>query len=241
MMTLIDLCTCPASTCPVHTQPIPGLQELFRGLQPEPRIACIVIATERRRTQVWNRVVPSAQKQFDEVIVVGDWPSSDGDHEGVWDAGGNVRYTCVAPLTRSTTDALIKRDVGTLMTACPVVAYLCDDHALAPGFGDALRAVLDEPWDVLVPNRCCTASGMFAATAPMEPLNNGEREAYCGGHAGVFRREVVAAKPWSAHAHHRNWDVLVSHEQQARGARFVWSPRAEITVVDLEPENRPWL
>ena len=210
------------------------------------RIACIVIATDRRRRQVWDKVIPSVAAQgFEEVIVVGDWDET--EFAGLHLAGYCWNeYLKVAPLTRSTTDALVKRDVGTLAVRSDVLVYLCDDHALAPGFGAALRAVLDEPWDVLVPNRCTQMRNSDLQGDPPEymrniALNNGERDAYCGGHAGVFRRDVITAKPWSAHAHHRNWDALISHEQQARGARFVWSPRAELTVVDLEPEASPWL
>jgi hypothetical protein len=189
------------------------------------RIACIIIATERRKAQL-DRVVDSACGQgFDEIVVVGDW-----DYDGAW-----WRFLNVAPLTRSTTDALIKRDVGTLAVKAEVLVYLCDDHTLGLHFGAALRDVLHEPWDVIVPNRYTYNNG------DLIPLNGGERDGYCPGHAGVFRRHVVTAKPWSAHAHHRNWDVLISVEQQQRGARFVWKPRDELCIRDIEPENHPWL
>lgn len=192
------------------------------------RIACIIIATERRKRQVWERVVVSACAQgFDDVVVVGDWAQ-----DVAW-----PRYLCVEPLTRTTTDALVKRDVGTLATDADILTYLCDDHVLAPNFVEALRLVAREPWDVIVPNRIVyTDHGVGGKFA----LNNGERDGYCGGHGGVFKRHVVTAKPWSAHAHHRNWDVLISAEQQTRGATFLWHPRAELTVTDIEPENRPW-
>lgn len=188
------------------------------------RIACVVIASEKRRNQL-DRVVDSTCGQgFNEIVVVGDW-----DYTGRW-----WRFLKVAPLTRTTTDALVKRDVGTLTTYADVLVYLSDDHVLAPEFGAALRDVLAEPWDVLVPNRHAMRD------TELVPLNNGEYERYCPGHAGVFRRRVVTAKPWSAHAHHRNWDVLISAEQLSRGARFVWSPRAELSIKDIEPQAEPW-
>lgn len=193
------------------------------------RIACIIIATERRRAQTWSRVVMSAVDQgFDDIVVVGDWAATSPLPD-------SVRYFCVEPLTRSTTDALVKRDVGTLATDADVLVYLCDDHKLHVGFIKALRAVLDEPWDVIVPNRFTFHNGTRIT------LNNGERERYCSGHAGVFRRYVVEAKPWSTYAHHRNWDALISAEQLKQGARFVWSPRDALSIIDLEPENLPWL
>ena len=113
-----------------------------------------------------------------------------------------------------------------------------DDHRFGPSFADAVRAVADEPWDVLVPNRFTERD-----TARI-PLNNGERAGYCGGHAGVFRRELIARLPWSAGPHDRLWDLHMSCVQRAMGARFVWSPRADIAVEDIEhyvnPDAAPW-
>ena len=193
-------------------------------------VACIIIATERRREQVENDIVPNIWRQdFDDVVIVGDWESP--KHNGI-----AYRYFCVAPLTRTTTDALVKRDVGTLATTADLLVYLTDDHRLRLGFAKALREVAAEPWDVIVPKRYTRKTEGSA----LIPLNNGEHGKYCGGHAGVFRRAVVARKPWSAHAHHRNWDVITSGEQIARGARFVWNPREELSIIDLEPQAEPW-
>lgn len=187
-------------------------------------LAAIVVASERRRAQVVDHIVPSLVG-FNDAIVVGDWPDDDTLA---------CRYACVAPITHTTTDALIKRDVGTLMTDADVLVYVCDDHALAFGFADALRVVALEPWDVLVPNRVAVVDGVRI------PLNMGEREGYCGGHGGIFRRYVIADTPWSAGPHDRLWDLHMSQLQQERGWRFVWNPRAELTLIDLEPEHRPW-
>jgi hypothetical protein len=191
-------------------------------------IACVIIASEKRRTQVWERVVPSAASQaFDELVVVGDWVELVPPRD--------VRYLCVAPLTRTTTDALVKRDAGTLATDSDVIVYLCDDHALHPDFLQALQTVLNEPWDVLVPARCCKhpESGIIM-------LNSGGEHGYCGGHSGVFRRHVVQALPWSAGPHDRCWDTNMSARQQALGFRFVSFHDLPILVEDVEPENRPW-
>ena len=171
------------------------------------RIACIVVAHEPRKALVLEQVVPSALAQgFDDVVVVGNWS---GDCTWV-----GARYLCVEPLLHNTIDALVKRDVGTLATDADILAYINDDHKFAPGFCAALREVLDEPWDVLVPHRVTYHKGRAIS------LNNGEREGYCGGHGGVFRRHVITARPWSAHAHNRLWDVYSSFDMRLRGARF---------------------
>lgn len=196
------------------------------------RVACIIIATERRRDLVRNKVLPSVLAQdFDDVILVGDWIAGN-DMRG-------VRYLHVAPLTHTTTDALVKRDVGTLATSADNLVYLCDDHALAPHFLTELCEVLNEGWDVLVPNRFT-----FPQTPDMPPikmLNNGEHSNYCGGHGGVFKRHVITERPWSAHKHDRLWDLYSSHWMLDAGYEFCWRPRAPIAIIDLEPERKPWL
>lgn len=192
-----------------------------------PSIACVIVATAARRFAVWDRIVPSVLGEgFDEVVVVGDWNDA-SPHP-------RVRYLYVDPVTRSTRDALLKRDIGTLATTAANLVYLCDDHALAPHFGSALRQVLDEPWDILVPNRYT----MYLEKR--HALHNGERERYCGGHSGVFRRWVVTQRPWLAYAYHDNWrcwDVYASVAQQLDGARFCWSPRDDLAVEDLNPTD----
>jgi hypothetical protein len=191
-----------------------------------PSIACVIVATEARKAALWERIVPGVLSEgFDEVVIVGDWADT---------VRAPARYIRVDPVHRDTRDALLKRDIGTLVTTADSILYLCDDHALASHFGNALRQVLDEPWDILVPNRY---------TMYLEkrcPLNNGEREGYCGGHSGVFRRWVVTQRPWLAYAYHDNWrcwDVYASVAQQLDGARFCWSPRDDLAVEDLFPTD----
>lgn len=201
-----------------------------------PTIACIIIAHERRRALVQRVVLPSVTSQpFDEVVCVGSWNAN--DHEYV----ERERYLQVPPLTNTTIDALVKRDAGTLATYSDILVYLCDDHALAPDFCRALREVVDEEWDVLVPNRYTMAQRPIGAHGTIRiDLPMGEAQAYCAGHAGVFRRSVVKAAPWSAMPHHRNWDVFASYAQSRNGARFCFKPRADIAVEDLEPLAEPW-
>lgn len=188
-------------------------------------IACIVIASENRRQLVLDKVLPSVVSQaFDEVVVAADWAEPDA----------RVRWLTVEPLLHNTTDALVKRDVGTLATTSDILVYLCDDHALVPNFERAVREVADEPWDVIVPNRYTKWGGTII------PLNSGASGGYCGGHAGVFRRQLIQLLPWSAGPHDRLWDLNMSVCQQSMGARFVWLPRSDIAVEDLEPEREPW-
>ena len=218
-------------------------------------VACIVIATERRRALVEEHVMPSVASQgFDEIVLVGDWLVSARGDKTRW-----YTHACVEPMLRNTTDALVKRDVGTLMTVSENLVFLCDDHALGPHFLASLREVLDEPWDVIVPNRYTIRhfpelglddagqagpadSVRFHHPAPsaLVALNNGERDGYCGGHAGIFRRAVVTARPWSAHSLSREWDARISFSQRLAGARFVWHPRAGIAIEDIEPGAEPW-
>lgn len=190
------------------------------------RIACVVIASERRRALVDDRVWPSVLAQgFDEIVVVGDWLPRKGERDA---------YICVEPMLHNTIDALVKRDVGALATTSDILVYLCDDHILNPDFLTTLREVVDEEWDVIVPNRY-TRRGDNIAIA----LNNGERDGYCGGHGGVFRRSIIAARPWSAHSHTRYWDARSSFAMRLAGARFVWHPRASIAIEDIEREINP--
>lgn len=203
------------------------------------RIGCVVVATEKRFDLV-QTVVTSATRECDEVVVVGDWRG---------DLAPPFTYHYVEPFTRTPIDALVKRDVGTLaLPDCDILVYLCDDHVLAPGFGDAVRAVADESWDVIVPNRYTwrmteklMGDPPFMAQYPNRiDLNNGEHAGYCGGHAGVFRRDLIARFPWSTGPHHPWWDVDISRAHIAAGAHYVFKPRADIAVEDIEPNATPW-
>lgn len=188
-------------------------------------LAAIVIAGGKRTALIEDEILPSL-KWFDEVLVVGEHHDGDGH-----------RYLHVPDLTKTTNDALVKRDVGALATTAELLCYFSDDHRALGPFAQTLRQLVAEaiiPFDVLIPSRW--------AQHPEEGLiriPNGETERYCAGHAGVFRRRVVQWRPWTAHQHHRNWDLLISHEQLRAGFALVSYP--QLQVKDLEPENRPWL
>lgn len=192
-----------------------------------PTIACIVIAHAARRAETWARTVPSVLSEgFDQVVVVGDWEEP-VRHD-------RLRYIRVDPIFRDVRDALPKRDLGTLATTADILVYINDDHALCSHFGHALRDVLDEGWDVLVPNRFTLRNNTRVA------LNNGEAHRYCGGHASVVWRWIPERTPWVRYAYDsrwRTWDVVASLAQQLDGARFCWSPRDELAIEDLFPND----
>jgi len=194
------------------------------------KTACIIIAGPSRPQLIKDVILPSVLNQgFDDVFVVGDFPG----------AGATFRVLIVPPLTHSTIDALVKRDVGTLATDAEIIVYLADDHKLSDRFGDHVRDMQQKGWDVLVPSRFVMYNGQKL------PLNNGELannqqigDGYCGGHCGVYRRRLIEKLPWSTMPHHRNWDLLGSLMQQRIGARFVWTP--ELEIEDVEPGAHPW-
>jgi hypothetical protein len=194
------------------------------------KIACCIIAGPHRPQLIKEIVLPSVLSQgFDDVIVVGDFPGA-----------GPFRTLIVPPLTHSTIDALVKRDVATLATDADILIYLSDDHLLGDGFGTHLRDLQQKDWDVLVPSRFVVYNGQKL------PLNNGALAdnptvgtGYCGGHGGVFRRRLIERMPWSTMPHHRNWDLLGSLAQQRLDAKFVWT--SDLEIVDVEPGATPWL
>lgn len=212
-------------------------------------LAAVLIVSQKRARLVQEKILPVVLKNgFDEVVVVGDF----------WDGDG-YRYLPVAPLTRSTTDALVKRDVGTLATRSDYLLYLCDDHVPDSGFVDRFQGYTGDRngWDVLVPARFCHVQNLKVPLNtggnPMLPsLENPEdavfaasrawhtppTSGYCAGHAGVFRRDLIQRCPWTAMPHDRLWDVFASQIQQQMGAKFVWAP--DLAVFDLEVEAMPW-
>jgi hypothetical protein len=183
-------------------------------------IACIVIAGEGREKLLDELVMPSVLGQsFDEVVVVGSYKSGEG-----------YRHLPVPPITRTTIDALIKRDVGTVATKSDTIVFLCDDHRLDPFFGVALRDVcLGHAFGV--PTRITNRGPQTVY------LNTGFRDGYCGGHAGVFPRSAVQLVPWSIAPHHPNWDVLHSHMLIERGYELVELPGC--LIEDVEGKT-PW-
>lgn len=210
-------------------------------------VAVIIIAGGRRRALLGDRVLPSIiPQQFDDVLVV-----------GAHHPGNGYRYLHVPDMMRNTNDALIKRDVGSLATDADIFVYLSDDHGLHWDFLNQLRTVENGPWDVIMPHRYCTVNGeevplnmgqspalpsvgnpTYSKMVAAQTWANGATVDYLGGHAGIFRRAVIQARPWTTMPHDRLWDVLASKEQMKMGARFVYVQ--SVQVEDFEIEGRPW-
>ena len=189
------------------------------------RIAAVIIAGGKRSALIDEQILPSLVG-FDETLVVGEHHTGDG-----------YRYLHVPDLTKSTNDALVKRDVGTLATTADILLYLSDDHAVREGFARELRTLIADAiavWDVLVPSRWVEHPEQGLIRIP-----NGENEWYCAGHGGVFRRRVIQARPWTAQQHSRNWDLTSSHDHLRAG--FVYLPAPQLQIQDMEPFNTPWL
>lgn len=191
------------------------------------KVACCIIAGQGGRAKLLDtQVIPSVLEQgFSEVVVV-------GTHH----TGAGFRYLFVPDLTKTTLDALCKRDCATLATTADVLVYLADDHALCAGFGDGVRRMLEPGgpgWDVLVPSRWVEHPTQGRLRIP-----NGEENHYCAGHCGVFRRRVIQGRPWTAQRHDRLWDLYSSHDWLQSGVQFLSAP--ELQIQDLEPERCPW-
>jgi hypothetical protein len=172
-----------------------------------------------------QRCVESAKAaNFDELVVTGDY-----------ELGHGYRYLAIPDVTKTTLDALLKRDAGTLATVSDYVLFLSDDHAIASwNFVQCVRSLANvSHFDVCVPIRLVEHPEKGLIRIP-----NGEEGCYCAGHAGIFRRSVMQHTPWIAQPHHPNWDLLASRNQQAAGFKFVEGNG--IAVVDLTPETAPW-
>ena len=135
-----------------------------------------IIVSEKRAELVAQQILPAIRVCCpDELLIVGDFA-----------AGSGYRYLPVPPLTHTTTDALVKRDVAALACTSSWIAYFCDDHKPANTFGEEMGRLPFLTADVFVPARYASQPGHEG-----ERLNMGERDHYCGGHAGVFRRSLI--------------------------------------------------
>jgi hypothetical protein len=186
-------------------------------------LAVCVIASERRMNTTFPLVMQSVlSEQPDEIVCVADFHSA-----GPW------RHIMVPAFTKTTIDALIKRDVGFVATQSDSVMYLSDDHALSSGFVQAFRDREDHDWDVLVPARWCK---QYEKTVT---LNMGEATNYCAGHGGIYKRRCGHILPWTACILHPNWDVIHSHHLIANGLTMKYAE--DLFIQDIEPGAQPWM
>lgn len=187
-------------------------------------LAVVVIASEKRMNTTFPLVMESViAEQPDEIVCVADFHCA-----GPW------RHLMVPAFTKTTIDALIKRDLGWVATTSDTVMYLSDDHRLAPGFVASFRefADRDDRWDFMAPRRFAIRDG-----EPVE-LNMGWGTRYCAGHGGFFRRQCGRVLPWTACIPHRNWDVIHSHHLIANYMRFV-DAGPLLSIEDIEG-GQPW-
>lgn len=189
------------------------------------KVTVAVIAGQGLRSKLIDERILPTLTGADEVLVVGTHHEGDG-----------YRYLHVPNLTKTTNDALVKRDVAALAATGDVIVYLADDHCLLPYFIKELRQMNDEgivAWDVLVPSRWVDHPEQGRIRIP-----NGEENYYCAGHGGVFRKRVMHERPWTAERHHPNWDLLTSHEHVRAGFKYVAWPKLQI--LDVIPTEEPW-
>ena len=196
------------------------------------RIACIIIASRNRGKLLDELVLPSVVAHgFDEVVVVGDFHSGSG-----W------RHLPFPPLTGTTVDAQLKRDVGTAATSSDVLLFLCDDHRLHPDFSQDLAVILTEqplgPTDIIIPARFCVRESEKIGLNMGYPGYMGRM--YVGGHAGIFPRTLLQQVPWSIAPFHPNWDFYHSRILVERGAVLRYQSD-RLFIEDIEPGTEPWL
>jgi len=187
-------------------------------------LAVVVIASEKRLASTFTRTMESVlQEKPDEVICVADFAYP----KAPW------KHYVVEPMLRNTIDALVKRDVGWIVSRSQAVCYLCDDHVLAPGFVQAFKTYENGFWGILVPSRYCIRDGERVE------LNVGRDQGYAGGHAAIYRRECGRYLPWATTRHHPNWDVIHSHQLINLGFRLEYAGR-DLAIEDIEG-GTPWL
>lgn len=189
-------------------------------------LAAVVIA--HARPQLLPAICASI-RGCDERVVIGDQAIPPALPEG-------VRYYHIPALTRTTVDALVKRDVGWAVTTSEAALFLADDHRITPEFVTTYqdRYAKDDGWDFLRPTRFTVRDGKLI------DLNNGQDQygSYVAGHGGVYRRRCAPVAPWSC-IPHRNWDLLHSLLLVKKGMRLAHG--AHLAIEDIEPGATPWV
>ena len=215
-----------------------------------------IIVSAKRGPLVAEIIVPAVAACLpDQLLLVGEGAFANTSmHLGSLEPT-KFNYLFVPPMTHSTNDALVKRDVAALACTSEWIAYFSDDHKPAPDFGKQMRLLTG--WQLGERLRRCTEVDVYVparyASQPGhegERLNNGEGTTaesmignqsvgnYCGGHAGVYRKSLIERFPWSAGPHDREWDLLNSRRHMEAGARYCWTDA--LKVFDCEPDAEPW-
>lgn len=194
-------------------------------------VACAIISTAHRWGLVRDQILPQVLREgFNEVVVAGDGESGEG-----------YRHLYIPTITGTTIDALVKRDAAAVATESEYVCYFTDDHRPVPGFVTDLREyVIEHTVEVLIPRRVTwrpSSDGQVCID-----LNSGASEGYCGGHAGVFHREILRLYPWASAPHDLLWDLTHSRRLKELGVSFRYAPHIMVEDIEhfLNPEAAPW-
>ena len=147
-------------------------------------VACVVVATEKRKALVNGHIVPSIRDQdFDEVIVTADYQDR------------NVNLYLPSRYN-NTLDALVRKQAALEATESDVIVYDSDDHYLDDRFLEGLLGRLKDDWDILAPWRFTRREGhLIDLGMGKDGLPDGDRD-YVAGHVGIYRRSVLEAVSW---------------------------------------------
>ena len=206
-------------------------------------VACVVVATEKRKALVNGHIVPSVRDQrFDEVIVTADYRDR------------NVNLY-VPSTYNNTLDALVRKQKALEATDSDVIVYVSDDHYLDDRFLEGLLDTLTDDWDILAPWRYTIRDHhLISLNMGKDGLPDGGRD-YVAGHAGIYRRSVLEAVSWQdierkalTMAHGVSallYDTWGTHLMLDAGAVLTYCPYgSNIGVIDIDhflnPGLEPW-
>jgi hypothetical protein len=207
-------------------------------------VACVVVATEKRKALVNGHIVPSIRDQgFDEVIITANYRDR------------NVNLY-IPDTHRNTLDALERKQKALEATVSDVLVYVVDDHYLDDCFLEGLRGRLREDWDILCPWRFTRRDHhLISLNMGKDGAPDGGRD-YVAGHAGIYRRSLLEKVGWQdildealrrgpSDASTLLYDTWGTHIMVDAGARLCYCEYGSpIAVVDIEhylsPEVQPW-
>ena len=221
-------------------------------------VACVVVATEKRKALVNGHIVPSIRDQgFDEVVVTADYRDR------------NVNLY-IQSTYNNTLDALIRKQAALEATESDVLVYVSDDHYLDDCFLDGLSGrlkhlpggpdsdvnCLSNDWDILCPWRFTRRDHhLISLNMGQGGLPDGGRD-YVAGHAGIYRRSVLETVSWRhildealrrgpSDASTLLYDTWGTHMMVDAGATLCYCKYGDaVAVVDIEhyldPRVEPW-
>jgi len=205
-------------------------------------VACVVVATEKRKALVNGHIVPSIRDQdFDEVIVTADYRDR------------NVNLY-IPSVYHNTLDALLRKQAALEATTAPIVVYVVDDHYLDDRFLQGLLGRLEGDWDILAPWRYTIRDGhLISLNMGKDGLPDGGRD-YVAGHAGIYRRSILEEYSWkdiltqalaSDDGSALFYDTWGTHKMLDAGAVLQYCGYGDdIAVIDidwyLDPGSKPW-